>query len=258
MDEAYHNALASVLEGPEVESRIGPTKEIFQHTVSVDMRRPVLLNKSRKISKKFMAAEAYWILSGDNTVAGICPWNKNMLEYSDDGIYFGGAYGPPVVDQLPYVIRTLEKDGGSRQAGLTIWRPKPGHSKDVACTISTFFMIRWNRLYQFVTMRSSDVWLGLPYDIFTFSMLGHLVCGYLNMRRSPQLPLIEPGLIFNTAASRHLYESQWDKGVQARVCPIEQQHPTSEAMFISPTFLMEKLVELRDDLKGNWWRRAQT
>ena len=85
------------LRGVDVSPRGMPTKELPQYTVVIDMRYPVLTIAERKLSHRFMAAEAFWILSGDDTVAGIIPWNKRIAEFSDDGQTFFGAYGPKVV-----------------------------------------------------------------------------------------------------------------------------------------------------------------
>jgi len=57
--------------GRRVEPRGKPTNELLHQTVALDMTRPVLTHPGRKLNYQFMAAEAYWILSGDNTVAGI-------------------------------------------------------------------------------------------------------------------------------------------------------------------------------------------
>ena len=82
-----------------------------------------------------MAAEALWILSGDNKVETIAPYNKNIKQFSDDGIIFQGAYGPRIISQLDYVIESLRKDRESRQAVLTIWNPNPKPSIEELKTV---------------------------------------------------------------------------------------------------------------------------
>src|SRR5688500_457046 len=147
---------------------------------TVNMSLPVVTVPSRKLSYKFMAAEAFWILTGDNRVETIEPYCKEIAKFSDDGEVFAGAYGPRIVEQLPFVLRYLKEDTDTRQAVLTDWKEAPPDSKDTPCTVAMVFQLRKGELDLHVFMRSSDVWLGLPYDIFNFSMVAWFVCGLYN------------------------------------------------------------------------------
>jgi thymidylate synthase len=49
-----------------------------------------------------------------------------------------------------------------------------GSKKDIPCTLSVQFVLRQERLYAITTMRSNDLWLGFPYDVFCFSTLQRL------------------------------------------------------------------------------------
>lgn len=237
------------------------TMELLHRTVSIDMRYPVLTLKERKLSYQFMAAEAFWILSGDDTVAGIVPWNKHIYDFSDDGKVFFGAYGPKIQSQLPYIVGKLKADPMTRQAGLTIWRENPPATKDVPCTVSIFFNLRNGLLNLHVFMRSSDAWLGLSYDTFNFSMLGHLVCGMLNANVDrPGCDTIRPGTLYLTAVSSHLYEEnriEAEKIVNSYVgveLPVTQRTPPT--LYMRPELCLELLSELRDTKPGDgarWW-----
>ena len=202
-----NHACKLAMVGNEIAPRGKKTKELLCQSITVDMRRPVLTIPGRKLNYKFMAAEAYWILSGDDKVENISPFCKNIAQFSDDGERFFGAYGPKIQDQLPYVVEKLTGDPFSRQAGLTIWRENPPATKDVPCTISIFFSIRDGLLHVHANMRSSDVWLGLPYDAFNFSMLGHLVCAHINQSDFSKVHgSVRPGNLCITMTSSHLYD----------------------------------------------------
>ena len=231
------------------------TVELPHRAVVIDMRRPVLGFPERKLSYKFMAAEAFWILSGDETVAGIEPWNKNIAKFSDDGVKFAGAYGPRIHESLAYTVDKLVTDPDTRQAGFTIWRNNPAPTRDYPCTVACWFQIRGGYLEMHVFMRSSDIWLGLPYDLFNFSMLGHYVTAML--RAHEQYQHLEPGNLFLTAASSHLYEEHFE----AAQTIIEHgtfvpMYPTPEKLFSTETALMDHLKQLRDSKPGDllrWW-----
>lgn len=192
--------------GHESSPRGQTTKELLGYKSMIDMSQPVITIKERKLGYRFMAAEAAWIMSGDNRVSTIRPYSKAISNFSDDGVLFFGAYGPRIRDQLGHVIASLVKDRDSRQAVITIWRTNPRPSKDIPCTISCQFMIRGDKLHCFMNMRSSDVWLGVPYDWFNFSMLSLGVC---LMLRDQGID-VTPGTLHFYAASQHLYAPNFD------------------------------------------------
>jgi thymidylate synthase len=204
-----------------------------------------------------MAAEAYWILSGDDSVAGIAPYNSRISEFSDDGERFFGAYGPKILGQLEYVVAKLKADHDTRQAGLTIWRENPPTTKDVPCTVAAFFSLRGMTLNAHVFMRSSDVWLGVPYDVFNFSMLAHLICGHLNDERAAD-DVYSPGKLYLTAASSHLYETNWDDAKLCLSSQVLDQAETPKVLWNDHKGLMAWLKELRDTKPGHelrWWEQ---
>lgn len=255
--EVWLDALDRTLHtGVQVAPRGKVTREIPQRTLEVNMRKPVLRVPKRELNYRFMAAEAFWILTGDDQVATIAPYNSRLAEFSDDGVRFFGAYGPKIVAQLPYVVAKLNEDPMSRQAGLTIWRENPPATKDVPCTVAIFCSLREGLLNLHVFMRSSDLWLGIPYDVFNFAMLGHYVCCLLNRNRLTS-DFVTPGVLYLTAASSHLYQTNWDAAV---VC-LTDGHPLPQGL--TPKFLysdefscLEWLKDLREAKAGDvlrWW-----
>lgn len=254
-----------ILHGNEVAPRGQPTLELLQHTIAVDLEQPVVVAPTRRVSEKFLGAEAYWILSGDDRVETIAPFNKHIAQFSDDGERFFGAYGPKILDQLEYVVNKLVEDEDTRQAGLTLWRENPPTTKDVPCTIAMFFSIRDGRLNAHVYMRSSDVWLGVPYDVFNFSMVAMLVLCRLNTGRarayagSERARIIEPGALYLTAASRHLYVRNQDEALQV-LHNDAWRPPTGQAprnLWISERTLMKTLDAIRHgDKAARWWRET--
>lgn len=180
-------------------------RERLANLLLVDMGQPVVTLAARRLGYRFLCAEAAWILSGDDRVEPIAPYSKTVHYYSDDGSVFFGAYGPKILAQLPYVLRALRGDRDSRQAVINIWRESPPVTRDPPCTLNCHFLVRDDQLHLFVNMRSSDVWLGVPYDIFNFSMLAGYVLLELGDTR------LRLGTLYQYAASRHLYERDWER-----------------------------------------------
>lgn len=234
-----------------------PTKNIQHNSLQVNMKKPVVLVPERKLSFQFMAAEAFWILTGDNRVNTIAPYNKNIAQFSDDGKIFAGAYGPMVVDQIDYVVEKLVEDPDTRQAALTIWRPSPEPSKDIPCTIAMVFERADGKLHTHVLMRSSDAWLGLPYDIFNFSMISYQVVA--KVRAYEDGSTLEPGTLFLDLVSSHLYEQHFEAAKACVSSPLVRPQPEAPSDLWSPTMdLVGYLGSLRDTTSGDhrrWWEQ---
>jgi len=197
-------------EGQETSPRGQKTKELLGFQTRVNMRAPIV-NVPGRIEGKyfaFMFAEAYWILTGDDRVETIAPYSAAISKFSDDGDHFFGAYGPKIYAQLPYVLDKLSQDSDTRQAVINIWRENPPATKDVPCTLSVEFLIREGRLHVIDTMRSSDCWLGWPFDVFNFSMLAQFVCLKLHEYTGRY---VRPGTLFLNAGSQHIYERNFAK-----------------------------------------------
>ena len=246
--------------GTEAYPRGLRTLEILANTSMVDMRFPANTIRPR-IGHRFMAAEAWWILTGRNDVGSISPYSSSISTFSNDGLRFDGAYGPQIVDQIRYVVDSLYEDHESRQAVMSIWRPNPRPSKDIPCTISVQWLIRpvyvcGNRQYVLHcvdTMRSSDAFLGFPYDVFNFSCLSAYIALCLRRRSvkygDGSLACLELGTLMLTAGSQHLYEkiSQYSlkdlaglDGLPSKTyCPLNLSHFNEPGEFLSHLYLLK-------------------
>lgn len=142
---------------------------------------PVINATNRKIGYRFMAAEALYILEGRNDIDFLEQYVPGFSRFSDDGFFQAGAYGPKIMDQLPYILRAIEKDENTRQAVLTIWRERPYDSKDIPCTIGMQFLPKDGVLDTVVYMRSSDAYTGLIYDTFCFAVISSIVAYFTSM-----------------------------------------------------------------------------
>lgn len=215
---------AIIDQGNEEYPRGQKTLELIGKTTKFDMAKPIISVRNRKLGYKFLAAEAWWIINGSNRVDEIAPYSKMISNFSDDGITFRGAYGPKIVEQLPWVAEQLKNDPNTRQAVLTIWRERPGPSRDYPCTLGAQWILRKDKdgvnfLHCQVTMRSSDAWLGVPYDWFNFSMISAFLIAYMRTAYPEAFPdTIHLGTMTFTAGSQHLYENHIEP---AKTCTFE-------------------------------------
>ena len=213
INNKYRKKIWEIYQTPEFVTKPRGMKiaEVLNDSWIIDMDDPIITLKERKLSYDFMFGEAAWMLRGKNDVATVSKYAGAITRFSDNGITFFGAYGPKIIDQLPYVLDILQKDQDTRQAVLNIWRENPRSSKDIPCTLSLQFFLRelgdtlW--LHTTATMRSNDIWLGTPYDSFNFSAISfYLACLLNNKNINCKL-----GRLNIQAGSRHLYETDFKK-----------------------------------------------
>jgi thymidylate synthase len=202
--------------------------------VVTDLRNNVLVDMVRKPQYRFMVAEWLWIWFGRDDVASIAQYNSRIAEFSDDGLTFAGAYGPMVAGQWNRVMNFLSHDVDSRQAVIQIFRPMEGYTKDTPCTISLQFLVRNGCLNCIANMRSSDAWLGLPYDFFNFSMLANIMAAELRLRT---------GWLSMNLGSSHLYDEN-----RAQAETVLQMTATS--FWKSPEFITRPPQRLEQCLVG--------
>lgn len=226
----------------------------FEHTapmvLEIDPYYPLVSFAGRKLNYKFAAAEALWIITGRNDLEYLTQYNSNMTKFSDDGITLTGAYGPRINSQLDYVVNALAEDPATRQACLTIWERSPNPSKDIPCTVAMVFQLRDGRLDCHTFMRSSDVFLGLPYDMFSFSMVMRLVLDTYHLRSGTSKMSVLLGTLYLYAASSHLYETDLEKIAFLRSPDARDIHEKKNNMFSSVTSLKVALEKLEAMTEG--------
>lgn len=180
--------------GKKVSSRVGNTLEIDSPVATVYQNpwERVLINKARDANPFFHLFESLWILAGREDVKFLSEFNKNMVNYSDDGISFNAAYGYRLrngvceakFDQLAYVIQMLKKDPNTRQAVVQIWDEDDlfTDTKDKACNLCIVFRIRDGEVCMTVYNRSNDmIWGAYGANAVQFSMIQEYVAAYLNL-----------------------------------------------------------------------------
>lgn len=216
MREAYPQVCKKVLqEGSRVSPRGELTHEVLDAVLVVhDPSDALPIGVGRNLNVSIGVAEAAQLVAGKSYPRLMTRIAPSFARYTDGGI-FHGAYGPRTAAQLPAVKERLKYDADTRQAIVTLWDPARdlhGTAKDLPCTVMMQFLIRSKKLILHVTMRSNDVWLGLPYDVFQFTQL------QLAMAHALQ---VEAGDYRHHAVSMHAYQRDWDQIEQLHACDTE-------------------------------------
>lgn len=152
--------------------------------------------------------ELCWYLAGTASVDFIAYYLTVYDDIAEDGLVYGG-YGPRLFNwngtsQVDNVIDRLRSNPATRRAVIPILSTNDviSDQKEIPCTCTLQFLLRENRLHMIVMMRSNDVILGLPHDIFCFTMLQELIARTLN---------VDLGWYRHCVGSLHVYKNNFDK-----------------------------------------------
>jgi thymidylate synthase len=201
--EAAYWAGALALEGQPCSPRGIPTREV--QNVTIHVRHPLVGTpylEGRAARPAIGAVEACQLVGQTNDPERMGDVSEALMAFADGGI-FHGAYGARVHGQIGPVVAALDNDIATRQAVMTIYegpRDLGAPVRDIPCTLTLQFMWDHRRLALNLrtSMRSNDVWLGLPYDLAQFIALQAAVAD--GMR-------VPVGTYTHTVGSLHIYES---------------------------------------------------
>jgi len=222
LDDVMHDVIEEILSrGDQIyPTKGGPNGALEIAGVLLEISNPrARLSRTETRGRIFSAlGELLWYLSGSNEVGFISYYVEKYAELAEDGKIFGG-YGPRLlswrgaderwkgVDQISNITRILKTKKDSRHAVIQLFDSTDlaAKHKDVPCTCTLQFMLRDGKLHLFTNMRSNDVYLGLPHDVFCFTMLQEIIANSVGA---------EVGIYKHAVGSMHLYVK--DKGPAKR------------------------------------------
>lgn len=204
LDDLLRAAIKALIErGDAVSPTKGPNRELRGVTLQLTNPR-ARLSRSESRGRVISAlGEFLWYLSGSNATDQITHYIPKYSQYDENGIVFG-AYGPRLrgaTDQLATVIDLLRERPSTRRAVIQIFDGDDlvQDPKDVPCTCTLQFLSRAEHLDLIVYMRSNDVFIGLPHDVFCFTMIQELVARSVG---------VDVGQYIHVVGSLHLYDNK--------------------------------------------------
>lgn len=216
-ERAYDDLLCGLLESPfrEVNQRTGAEIKMLPGGCSfkldlTDQRLPV--TGSRKLFPHVAAAEVAWFIKGEQDVTWLRNYAKIWDKFTeDDGKTIEAGYGYRWRrhfgrDQLGLAVDALRTNPTDRRVWVQAWDPAGDGlgakgQKNVPCPVGFTFSLIDNALHSSLFIRSSDVFVGLPYDTMGHAMLMAVVGASVGATCM--------GTMHVTLAHPHLYEHHY-------------------------------------------------
>ncbi len=149
-------------------------------TLYTEPRQRVLFSPARDANPFFHFMEGLWMLNGNNDVAWISQFSKNIEQFSDNGKSFHGAYGFRWrsyfgFDQLERAINILKANPNDRRCVIQMWDAEGDlgkTGKDFPCNTQIMFRVSDGHLDMTVINRSNDIiWGAYGANVVHMSML---------------------------------------------------------------------------------------
>ena len=222
----YLDLVKHVLENGELkEDRTGTgTKSVFGYQMRFNLSDGFPMVTTKKLHLKSIIYELLWFLNGDTNIKylkdnGVNIWNAWADSNGDLGPVYGFQWrnwNNDGIDQISNLINDLKNNPNSRRHLISAWNPSvlPDTSKSFETNVANgkaalppchaffqFHVINGKlscQLYQ----RSTDIFLGVPFNIASYSLLTLMIA---------QVCDLEPGDFIHTFGDAHIYTNHFEQ-----------------------------------------------
>ena len=212
----YLNLIDKVMkEGSVKNDRTGTgTKSVFGYQMRFDLSDGFPCITTKKLHLKSIIHELLWFLDGDTNTKylndnGVRIWD----EWADDDGNLGSIYGyqwrswPAPdgnhIDQISQVINDIKSNPNSRRLIVSAWNV--GDIKNMAlppCHAFFQFYVNENKLSCQLYQRSADIFLGVPFNIASYSLLTMMIAQVCNLQY---------GDFVHTLGDAHIYKNHFEQ-----------------------------------------------
>ena len=190
------------------------TQSVFGYQMRFNLEEGFPLLTTKKVHLKSIIYELLWFISGNTNVRylqdhGVTIWD----EWADEEGNLGPVYGHQwrsweardgrVIDQLSQVIDLIQHHPDSRRILVTAWNPADVEKMALPpCHCLFQFYVADGRLSCQLYQRSADVFLGVPFNIASYSLLTLMIAQVTGLR---------PGEFIHTTGDTHIYTNHFDQ-----------------------------------------------
>ncbi len=224
--EKYLNALKKVMEeGSMKPNRTGiDTKSLFGMQMRYNMKDGFPAVTTKKLIFNSVKAELLWFISGSRDIKELHERNCHIWDANYEADYwkpraefegdlgrvygvqwrsFKSPYSDKPIDQLKQAIDKIKNNPNSRRIIVSAWNPADLDKMALPpCHILYQFYVNNEKLSLQMYQRSCDMFLGVPFNIASYSLLLHLVA---------QVTDLEPYEFVHTMGDAHIYENHFEQ-----------------------------------------------
>ena len=187
---------------------------VFGHQMRFDLREGFPLVTTKKVHFRSLAYELLWFLRGDANVHwlqehGVTIWDEWADERGDLGPVYGvqwRSWPTPDgrhIDQIGEVVRLLREEPDSRRILVSAWNVADLSNMALQPCHALFqFYVSDDRLSCQLYQRSADVFLGVPFNIASYSLLTHMLAQQCDL---------DAGDFVWTGGDCHVYDNHRDQ-----------------------------------------------
>lgn len=216
MYDQYETFMRTVFEkGADKSDRTGVgTRSLFGYQMRFDLKESFPLITTKKLHLRSIIHELLWFLSGSSNIKYLHD-NKVTIwdEWADENGDLGPVYGvqwrswPTAdgrhIDQISNVIEQIKTNPDSRRLIVCSWNV--GLIDKMAlppCHCLFQFYVNEGRLSCQLYQRSCDIFLGVPFNIASYSLLTCMVAQQCNLL---------PGEFIWTGGDCHIYKNHFEQ-----------------------------------------------
>ena len=210
----YLDILQDIMDhGQDADNRTGVyARKVFGRQMRFDLSKGFPLVTTKKVFLKGVIHELIWLLSGNTNIKYLTDNNVHIWdEWADENGNLGPVYGAQWrnfngegIDQIKDVIDRIKKNPQDRRLIVTAWNPAQIDQMALP-PCHCFFQFdvtpdgRLNcQLYQ----RSCDMFLGVPFNIASYSLLTMMIAQICNLK---------PGEFVHTLGNAHIYNNHFEQ-----------------------------------------------
>ena len=186
------------------------TKSVFGWQMRFNLNDGLPLITNKKLYLKAIIDELLWFIKGDTNISylkehNVKIWNEWADEHGDLGPVYGKQWrrweSPDgrKLDQLENVIKQIKSNPDSRRMIVSAWNPSDVGSMALPpCHCLFQFYVSNNKLSCQLYQRSADIFLGIPFNIASYSILTHMIANVCEL---------QIGDFIHTLGDAHIYQN---------------------------------------------------
>ncbi len=201
--------------GTDKSDRTGTgTRSVFGYQMRFDLSQGFPALTTKKLHLRSIIYELLWFIAGDTNIRylnehGVTIWDEWADVNGDLGPIYGHqwrSWPTPdggTIDQLTTLVESLKSNPDSRRHIVSAWNvAEVGKMALPPCHALFQFYVAGGKLSCQLYQRSADVFLGVPFNIASYSLLTMMlaqVCGYL------------PGEFIHSFGDAHIYQNHFEQ-----------------------------------------------